>query len=204
VSAGDAPVIDADGWPVTPEMVLAAYGERCFPMADHRNGRLRWYRPAVRAVITWDRFTVSDSLARRLRRQPFAITCDRAFPAVIAACAQRRSTWISRDIERLYSALFRLGHAHSVEAWDAAGTLVGGLYGLALRGCFCGESMFHRVDDAAKACVVHLVARLQARGYRVLDCQQQTPHMQRLGAYEISDADYAVLLAECSEECTFS
>ncbi len=199
----DTVVLDADGNPITPEVVLRAYGQRCFPMADHRRGGLSWYRPARRAVITWDRWKVPDSLRKRLKAQPYLISVNRAFPEVVAACAKRRSTWISHDIEQLYVALHRQGRAHSVEAWDADGALVGGLYGLAIGGCFCGESMFHRADDAAKACVVQLVGILRERGFAVLDCQQQSPHMQRFGAYEIDDADYARLLAGCAGERPF-
>src|SRR5687768_13328609 len=140
----DLAIEDADGYPVTAEMILGAYRHRCFPMAEHRRGKLRWYRPATRAVITWDRFRIPDSLAKRMRRPPYAISVDGDFAAVINACAQRSSTWISGDIERLYCELHRLGHAHSLEARDADGELVGGLYGLAIGGCFCGESMFHR------------------------------------------------------------
>jgi leucyl/phenylalanyl-tRNA--protein transferase len=197
-------VADADGHPITPEVILNAYWQRCFPMAQSRRGKFSWYRPETRAVITWDSWKVPSSLDKVIRNQrPYTITFDRAFPTVIAACAERDSTWISHGIERLYIALHQLGYAHSVEAWDAQGTLVGGLYGIALGACFCGESMFHRADNAAKICVVALVERLQAQGFRLLDCQQQTPHMERFGAHEIPDADYARLLAECRIPVTF-
>ena len=199
----DCSVIDADGFLVTPQLVLEAYRQRCFPMADDRSGRLRWYRPVKRAVITWDRWKVPDSLAKRMKRQPYRITYDQAFAEVVAACAHRETTWISGDIERLYVELHRRGHAHSVEAWDADGALVGGLYGLTLGGCFCGESMFHRADDAAKLCVMHLVERLQARGFKLLDCQQQSPHMRRFGAYEVTDAQYARMLREAEGDREF-
>lgn len=197
---GDNPVEvrDIDGHPITPETVLTAYQQRCFPMAESRGGPIAWYRPQMRAVITWDRFTVPRSLAKVLRKEPYRITVDRCFPQVIAACAERDSTWISHDVEALYVALHRQGHAHSVEAWDADGALVGGLYGLAIGGCFCGESMFHRAADASKACVVHLASRLQERGFAMIDCQQQTPHMERFGAYEIADRTYARMLIGCA------
>ncbi|HAT09700.1 MAG TPA: leucyl/phenylalanyl-tRNA--protein transferase, partial [Planctomycetes bacterium] len=190
-------VRDVDGYPITPETVLAAYRQRCFPMAESRGGPIAWYRPNRRAIITWDRFAIPRSLAKVLRREPYRLTVDRAFPAVIAACAERSQTWISHDVEALYGALHRLGHAHSVEAWDGEERLVGGLYGLAIGSCFCGESMFHRADDAAKACVVHLVSLLRQAGFRLLDCQQQTPHMERFGAYEVSDREYARLFNAC-------
>ncbi len=186
---------DAEGTPITPALLLHAYRERAFPMADHRRGAIRWFRPETRAVITWDRFRIPDSLRKTMRKAPYRLTVDRAFADVIAACAQRRSTWISPAIEQLYTELHRLGHAHSVEAWDAAGALVGGCYGLAIGGVFSGESMFHRADDAAKLCIVELVARLRAGGFSVLDCQQQSPHMARFGAVEIGDDAYAALVA---------
>lgn len=185
---------DVDGHPITSETVLAAYRLRCFPMAETRGGPIAWYRPSRRSVITWDRFAVPRSLAKVLRKQPFRITVDRCFAEVIAACAERAQTWISHDVEALYVELHRQGHAHSVEAWAADGALAGGLYGLVIGGCFCGESMFHRAPDASKACVVELVARLQARGFGLLDCQQQTPHMERFGAHEITDREFARLL----------
>jgi leucyl/phenylalanyl-tRNA--protein transferase len=200
----DCAVIDADGFLVTPQLVLEAYRQRCFPMADDRSGRLRWYRPVKRAVITWERWKVPESLAKRMKRQPYRISYDQAFAEVVAACAERETTWISGDIERLYVELHRRGHAHSVEAWDAAGTLVGGLYGLTLGGCFCGESMFHRADDAAKVCVVHLVGRLRERGFALLDCQQQSPHMARFGAAEVPDGEYARMLEACREPRPFA
>ncbi len=177
----DSSVIhDVDGHLITPDTVLAAYRLRCFPMAETRGGPIAWYRPTRRAVITWDRFTVPRSLAKTLRKQPFRITVDRCFAEVIAACAQRDQTWISHDVEALYVELHRQGHAHSVEAWDADGALAGGLYGLAIGG----------------SCVVELVGLLRAKGFALLDCQQQTPHMQRFGAREITDRAFAQLLAQ--------
>lgn len=190
-------VRDADGCLITPELVVEAYRQGCFPMADGRNGRLRWYRPQRRAIITWDRWKVPKSLDKVARnRRPYRLAIDTACAEVIAACAKRDSTWISPDIEQLYGELHRQGHVHSVEAWDAAGTLVGGCYGLALGGVFCGESMFHTADDASKLCVLHLAERLRANGFAVLDCQQQTAHMERFGAYEVDEREYARLLAE--------
>ncbi len=199
-----ARIVDADGYPITPDVVLAAYHHGCFPMADDRNGRLRWYRPAERAIITWDRYQVPKSLSKVARnRQPYQITINKDFPAVIAACAERSSTWISDDVEALYVALHRLGHAHSVEAYDAAGALVGGCYGLAIGGIFCGESMFHRAPDASKLCVMFLIERLQANGFALLDCQQQTPHMERFGAYVVDESTYGELLEQHAEERPF-
>jgi leucyl/phenylalanyl-tRNA--protein transferase len=187
-------VRDGDGCLVTPELLVQAYAARLFPMADDRHGPIRWYHPATRAIITWERWKVPPSLRKVMAHEPYRLSIDRAFPAVIAACAERSQTWISPGIERLYTALHRRGVAHSVEAWRGD-ELVGGLYGLALGGCFCGESMFHRADDASKICMVHLAGHLRARGFTLIDCQQQTPHMRRFGACEIGDAAYARLLA---------
>jgi len=187
-------IYDAQGTPITPELVLRAYEARCFPMADERDGPINWFRPSERAIITWDRFRIPRSLRKVRKRAPYRHSFDTAFDAVLDACAARSQTWISHDIAALYRELHRLGHAHSVEAWSPTGELVGGLYGLVIGGCFCGESMFHRADDAAKLCVVELCDRLQANGFGLLDCQQQTPHMARFGAHEIDDGDYGLLL----------
>lgn len=187
-------VRDGDGCLVTPDLLVRAYLAGLFPMADHRHGPIRWYRPERRAVITWERWKVPPSLAKTARKEPYRLSVDRAFPAVIAACAERQQTWISPGIERLYTALHRRGIAHSVEAWRGD-ELVGGLYGLALGGCFCGESMFHRADDASKLCMLHLAGRLRAGGFALIDCQQQTPHMRRFGAVEIDAGEYERLFA---------
>lgn len=196
-------VMDGDGRPVTPEVVIEAYQSRCFPMADDRDGSFHWYRPDTRAVITWDRWHIPRSLRKLQRQQPYRLTVNTAFERVVQACADRAKTWICRDIETLYLSLHDRRLAHSVEAWDDDQQLVGGLYGLAIGGCFCGESMFHIATNASKLCVTHLVARLQDRGFSMLDCQQQTPHMARFGAVEISDEDYAQMLAECESPCAF-
>jgi leucyl/phenylalanyl-tRNA---protein transferase len=194
---------DADGYVITPEVILAAYRHGLFPMADNRSAAIRWYQPRERAIITWDRYTIPKSLSKIARnKKPFTLTINKNFPAVIAACAERSSTWISHDVQKLYEALHQQGHAHSVEAWDGD-QLVGGCYGLAVGGIFCGESMFHRANDAAKLCVMHLVERLQANGFLALDCQQQTPHMERFGAYEIDHEAYAALLLRAAEARRF-
>jgi leucyl/phenylalanyl-tRNA--protein transferase len=196
-------VIDADGFPITAEVVLQAYRQRCFPMADDRQGKLRWFRPQRRAIITWDKWKIPESLAKKMRKNPFTITFNQAFARVVAECARRQNTWISPDIELLYGVLHRNGHGHSVEAWNARGELIGGLYGLSIGGCFCGESMFHKADDAVKICVVKLVERLRERGFNLLDCQQQSPHMERFGSREVSDEEYAKLLEGCRDARPF-
>lgn len=186
---------DEDGIPVSPARVLRGYMERCFPMADHREGKIFWVRPTERAFISWDSYRVPRSLRRVARKSQFRFTTDVAFGAVIEACANRHETWISRDIEQLFRQLHHLGLAHSVEAWDTDGRLVGGIYGLSVGGIFAGESMFHLETGAGKLCVMALVQHLRSLGYSGIDCQQQTAHMELFGAELISDDIYAMMVA---------
>ena len=158
-------------------------------MAESAHAKeLRWFNPTWRAVLPLDGLKVSRSLRKVVRRGSFAVHTDTAFDAVVAACAAPRpgrpETWINSDIRRLYGALHAQGAAHSMESW-CDGALVGGLYGVALGGAFFGESMFSTAPDASKVALVHLVARLRAAGYRLLDVQMQSDHMARLGTIEI-------------------
>jgi leucyl/phenylalanyl-tRNA--protein transferase len=181
---------------LTPELLMAAYAQGVFPMAQG-DGRIYWYSPDPRAILPLDQLHTSRSLLRLLRQQKYEIRFDSAFADVIAACAApgpgREQTWISGEIIRAYTQLHELGFAHSVEAWEA-GELVGGLYGVSLRGLFAGESMFSRRQDASKAALFHLVRRLRDRGFHLLDVQFLTPHLKRLGAIEISQRRYQQLL----------
>jgi leucyl/phenylalanyl-tRNA--protein transferase len=184
---------------VTPELVLRAYRAGLFPMAETRRGnRLYWLDPEQRGVLPLDRFHLPRRLLRTVRSGLYSVTSDQSFPAVIAACASsapgREDTWINPDIERLFSALHELGHAHSVECRQD-GVLVGGLYGVSLGGAFFGESMFSRARDASKVALVHLVARLRAGGYRLLDTQFTTSHLEQFGTEEVPRDDYKRLLA---------
>jgi len=184
---------------VTPELVLRAYRAGLFPMAETRRGnRLYWLDPEKRGVLPLDRFHLPRRLLRTVRSGPYTVTADQDFPAVIAACATsapgREDTWINPDIERLFSALHRQGHAHSVEC-RLNGALVGGLYGVSLGGAFFGESMFSRARDASKVALVHLVARLRAGGYQLLDTQFTTSHLEQFGTEEVPRDDYKRLLA---------
>jgi leucyl/phenylalanyl-tRNA---protein transferase len=179
---------------LTPELLVQAYCSGVFPMADHRGGRIGWYRPDPRAIIPLDAFHVPRSLRRTIGKGTFAVTFDRDFPAVIAACAEREETWISAEIIRAYTALHRLGLAHSVETWRGD-RLVGGLYGVALGAAFFGESMFSRETDASKVALVALVERLRQRGYTLLDTQYLTAHLARFGAVEIPRDEYERRLA---------
>lgn len=174
-------------------------------MADDEE-RIRWYSPDPRGIVPLERFHVPRRLARTMRGGGFEVTIDRAFPAVIRACAADREegTWINAEIIDTYSALHARGFAHSVEVWSG-GQLAGGLYGVSLRGAFFGESMFHVVTDASKVALASLVERLRARRFRLLDVQWVTPHLERFGAEEVPRARYLRLLKAALEtEASFS
>ena len=157
-----------------------------------------WVDPDKRGVLPVDEFHVPRSLQKVIRRAPYRVTVDTAFAGTIAACAKpaprRQSTWINCTIENLYRDLFSMGHAHSVECW-ANDELVGGLYGVAIGGAFFGESMFSHRRDASKVALVHLVERLRAGGFALLDTQFVTEHLQRFGAREVPRAKYLSRLA---------
>src|SRR5574342_547284 len=175
---------------LTPEGVLLAYSHGIFPMADERSDEVLWFRPDPRAIIPLDGFHVSRSLARTLKRGRFDVRVDTDFEGVMRCCADRpEGTWISERCVEVYGALHRAGHAHSVEAWRG-GRLVGGTYGLALGGAFMAESMFHRETDASKAALAALVRRLGERRFILLDVQYLTPHLESLGAVEITRREY--------------
>ncbi len=174
--------------------LLACYARGVFPMADARaDTRIFLIDPERRGIIPLERFHISRRLARTVRADPFEMRLDTAFRKVVQACAApapgRAETWINHPIERLYVELHELGFAHSVECW-AEGKLVGGLYGVALKGGFFGESMFSHVRDASKVALVHLVARLIAGGFKLLDAQFMTEHLAQFGAQEISRREY--------------
>ena len=180
---------------IEPELLLDAYQRGFFPMAVDKRGTIAWFSPELRAIIPLDdRFHIPHGLRRTMKKQAFSLTFDEEFPAVIRACAARRDgTWISPEIIKAYTALYRLGHAHSVEA-RRDGKLVGGLYGVHLGGAFFGESMFHRSTDASKVALVVLVERLRQRGFVLLDTQWQTPHLRQFGAVEIPRREYQRIL----------
>lgn len=185
---------------ITPELLLRAYSIGLFPMADSADDpELFWVEPEMRGIIPLQQFHVSKSLAKTIRKRPFDIRVDTAFDLVVAKCAEtaddRPSTWINSTIRELYNALHRMGHAHSVEAWDG-NELVGGLYGVSLGSAFFGESMFSRRTDASKICLVHLVDRLRERGFTLLDTQFTTEHLKTFGAIDIPKDEYQALLEE--------
>ena len=188
------------------DALLQAYRSGWFPMADGETGEVAFYTVGIRCVIPLDeRFHVSRSLAQRVRSGRFEIRIDTAFAQVIRACAAERpdgGTWIDPVIIRSFERLHAAGHAHSVEAWRD-GALVGGLYGVAIGGAFFGESMFSLPErggtDASKVCLVHLVERLRARGFALLDSQYSNPHISRFGAQEIAESEYLRRLAAAVE-----
>jgi leucyl/phenylalanyl-tRNA---protein transferase len=181
-----------------PDLLLRAYASGIFPMADDRGAdSVYWVEPKKRGILPLDRFRLSRSLAKTLKSGRFVSTVDQAFGAVVSACAAtaqgRPSTWINRQIEMAVKQLHAMGKAHSVETW-LDGALVGGLYGIRLGGAFFGESMFSSATDASKVALAHLVDRLNAGRFTLLDCQFITPHLASLGAIEISRSHYVGLL----------
>jgi leucyl/phenylalanyl-tRNA--protein transferase len=178
-----------------PRLLLHGYATGIFPMADSRDAdELFWVEPRNRAIIPLDGFHLSRSLRRTLRSGRFAITHDRDFAAVIAACADREETWINAELERAMLALHGSGQAHSVEVWDED-RLVGGLYGVKLGRAFFGESMFSRRTDASKVALAWLVACLKVGNFALLDCQFMTEHLASLGAVTIPRETYVALLS---------
>src|SRR5499425_3025393 len=185
---------------ITPEVLLKAYSCGIFPMAESADDpALYWIEPERRGIIPLDRFHLAGRLARTVRSTRFTVVVDRDFDAVIEGCAQpqpgRSRTWINSRIRTLYRKLYERGHCHTVEVYDGE-QLVGGLYGVSLGRAFFGESMFHRARDASKIALVHLVARLKAGGYHLLDTQYVTEHLRTFGAVEVPKRRYHRLLED--------
>lgn len=184
---------------ITAALLLRAYAYGVFPMAEGADdGEIYWVDPDMRGILPLDGFHAPRSLRKTVRRAPFEIAIDRDFDAVVAGCAEattdRPQTWINGEIRRLYGELHAMGYAHSVEC-RRDGALVGGLYGVRVGGAFFGESMFSRVTDASKVALVHLIARLRAGGFTLLDTQFTTEHLRRFGAIEIPRNEYRTRLA---------
>jgi leucyl/phenylalanyl-tRNA---protein transferase len=186
----------AAGGDLRPERLLAAYRRGIFPWYEEPQPIL-WWSPDPRAVLFPDELHVSTRLRRTLRRGSFRVSADSCFDEVIHACAAPRrqgsGTWIGSAMQRAYSELHRLGHAHSIETWQED-QLVGGLYGIAIGRIFFGESMFARVDDASRVALVHLVGQLRAWGFALVDCQQDTGHMRSMGARTITRAQFRAIV----------
>lgn len=182
-------------------LLLNAYSQGIFPMADD-DGSIYWYDPDPRAILPLKKFHIPRSLTRRIRKGGFEVRFDTAFTEVITACAEpdpdradRDKTWINQEFIDAYTELHHLDFAHSVETW-IDDELVGGLYGVSLRGLFAGESMFSRATDSSKIALVYLIERLRQSGFCLLDIQFMTPHLKRFGAVEISRVEYQARLAQ--------
>lgn len=191
---------------ITPELLLRAYSIGLFPMSDAADDpEIFWVEPEMRGILPLGAFHISKSLAKAVRKKPFDIRFDTAFDAVVEKCAEeaadRPSTWINDTIKELYGALHKLGHAHSVEAWEGD-ALIGGLYGVSLGSAFFGESMFSRRTNASKICLVHLVERLKIRGFTLLDTQFTTEHLKTFGAIDVTKQDYLKLLDKAMDSGT--
>lgn len=188
---------------ISPDLVLRAYRQGLFPMAETRKSKeLYWLDPAQRGVLPLDRFHLPRRLRRTVLSNELLVSADQDFAATIAGCAApapgRPDTWINPEILHLFTDLHRMGHAHSVECRHD-GVLVGGLYGVAIGGVFFGESMFSTRRDASKVALVHLIARLRLGGFRMLDTQFLTAHLTQFGAEEISREDYRGALSAALE-----
>jgi leucyl/phenylalanyl-tRNA--protein transferase len=183
---------------ITPEVLLKAYACGIFPMAESADDpALYWIEPPERGVIPLEAFHIPSRLARTVRSERFSIAVNRDFDGVLDGCAEpqpgRSRTWINGRIRTLYRKLHEIGHCHSIEAYED-GLLAGGLYGVCLGRAFFGESMFHRARDASKVALVHLVARLKASGFALLDTQFVTEHLKTFGAIEVPRQKYHKLL----------
>ncbi len=188
---------------LAPDQLLTAYSMGLFPMADH-SGEVQWLAPDPRCIIELYAFRASRSLRSVIKQNVFDVTIDESFEEVIDACANRpEGTWISAEIRSAYVALHRAGFAHSVESRQES-RLVGGLYGVALGGVFCGESMFHQETDASKVALAALVQRMRERGYALLDIQFMTEHLRQFGAIEIPRHQYEARLEDAvGMACSF-
>lgn len=202
-TADDRGLVAIGGDLSTPRLRLA-YRSGIFPWTVNP---ITWWSPDPRGIFELERFHVPRSLAKFLRRQPFEITCDRAFRQVMQACAApaagRGATWVTPEFIDAYTRLHEQGDAHSVECWRAS-ELVGGIYGVSLGGFFAGESMFHHAPNASKVALFHLVEHLRARGFALFDIQMITRATRQLGAVEISRAEYLNRLKMALQmDCTF-
>ncbi len=182
------------GGDLSPERLLLAYRSGIFPWTVNP---ISWWSPNPRGIFELDQFHTPRSLERVVRKQVFEVTVDRAFRSVIEGCAsaKRAKSWITPEFITAYTRLYEAGHAHSLECWQE-GKLAGGIYGVAVGGCFAGESMFHAVPDASKVALYSLVQLLRRQGFRLFDIQMVTPITERLGAISISRDEYLQRLAE--------
>ncbi|AKG23262.1 leucyl/phenylalanyl-tRNA--protein transferase [Calothrix sp. 336/3] len=175
--------------------IVQGYAQGYFLMADEDN-LLGWYSSRDRTLIPLDaRFHYPTSLRRVLNQQRFTTAVNRDFAAVVEGCANRDTTWISPELKDIYHILHQNGWAHSFETWQGD-ELAGGILGIVIGGAFIGESMFYRIPDGSKVAMVKLVERLRERNFLLFDAQMMNPHLQRFGAYPMSDEDYQNLLCQ--------
>lgn len=184
---------NTDQYTLSPQLLLTAYSQGYFPMPDPSTSEILWFRPNPRAIIPLNKFHVSRSLKKKIKKNFFTITFDNAFKEVMEGCAENRETWITQEFKDVYYQMHTFKMAHSVEVWFED-KLVGGTYGVCLGGAFFAESKFHRMTDASKIALYYLVERMKERGLKLLECQFLTPHLSSLGAEEVSDSDYIILL----------
>jgi leucyl/phenylalanyl-tRNA--protein transferase len=195
----------AIGGTLSPERLLVAYANGIFPWPSSKRAPIPWFCPSPRTVLIPGQIRVNRSLQRAVRRAPFTVTYDRAFPEVISACARvprpEKGTWITPAMIEAYIHLHELGFAHSVETWNDT-ALVGGMYGVSLGAAFFGESMFTLESDASKIALYTLLLQLDAWQFRFLDCQMTTPHVLSLGAVEWSQEHFQSQLRDALAEDT--
>jgi leucyl/phenylalanyl-tRNA--protein transferase len=189
---------------LTAAMTEEAYRNGLFPMGNPEDGFVTWHRPNRRAVLPLDGFHVSRSLQHTLKKAAFEVSFNRDFEGVMRACARTgEDSWITEEFIQVYGELQKAGKAHSVEIW-VDGLLAGGVYGVHLGAGFFAESKFHRVRDMSKVALAHLVFRLRERGFKLLEVQYLTPHLERFGVVEVSNRDYLTMLAEAlRDDCRF-
>ncbi len=189
---------------ITPELLMRAYAMGVFPMSEHRNDpEVFWVDPKRRGVLPIEKFHISRSLAKHIRKGGYSVTLNRDFEGVLDGCADRSDTWINGEIRNLYMALHNRSQAHSLEVWSEDGVLIGGVYGVTLGAAFFGESMFSRATDASKIALAYLICHLAQCGFQLFDTQFLTKHLQSLGAEEMSREDYREKLAaavQCSAD----
>lgn len=195
------------GWTITsdvvtlsPELLLSAYAQGVFPMAESANDAdLFWVDPRERGVMPLDGFHISRSLAKTIRQGRYQVRVNGDFAAVVAGCADRDETWINAPLTELYNALHAMGQAQSLEIWEGD-TLIGGVFGITLGGAFFGESMFSRQTNASKLALAYLVDRLRQGGFTLFDTQFITPHLRSLGGQEIPRAEYRTQLSRALKQ----
>ena len=186
-----------------PDIMLRLYAQGAFPMADEKTKIISWYLPEKRTIIPLDNYNYPRSLKKTIKKADFKIKFDQNFLPVVQNCANRKPTWISEELIDAYFRLDEMGFVHTVETWQNA-RLVGGLYGITIRGAFFGESMFSKVSQASKAALISLIEHLNKNQFVLLDVQFMTPHLQMFGAKEISFEEYQKLLRKAfTRECKF-